>query len=110
MTCNTASYLMVSMSLYQNIFFKFEIKFSVGWRHTSWSNWKNPPKNIERYQTSDKDLPTLINKSKQLFYAYESVKESPMLMSKQIYIDAVWKEKILMLVMKYLKKKMKFHA
>ena len=81
------------MSIYQNSFFKFEIKFSEGWRLNSWSNWKKPPEKILNHQLSDDDLPSSENPSKQLFHAYERETDSPFILSKQLEMCAIWKEK-----------------
>ena len=80
------------MSIYQNSFFKFEIKFSEGWRVRSWANWKKPPEKTSNHQLSDDDLPSLENPSKQLFHAYERKIDSPFILSKQVEMYAIWKE------------------
>lgn len=81
------------MSIYRSDFFKFEIKFSEGWRLNNWSSWKKPPEKIDNYQTSDQDLPSLKNTSKQLFYAFERISNSPSFFSKQFEMSALWKDK-----------------
>ena len=80
------------MSIYQSVVFNFELNFSEGWIVKNWGEWKNPPKNLERYQTSDKDFPSPQQKNKYVFHA---VKRGPNLLSKQIIVDAIWSDKVL---------------
>jgi len=52
------------MAVYSNKYFKLKASFPDAWRLSSWSTWKRPPPELDRYQLADDDLPESINTHK----------------------------------------------